>query len=84
MAPGSGAAGEPPVFLGKPNENHGKTIGKWWFNCILWGLASGSQTWPLEIVELLITVNSSGDFHSYKVEPPIASKVGGYITPILP
>ena len=27
--------------MGKPWENHRKTIGKWWFHGILWGLPCG-------------------------------------------
>ena len=30
-----------PRDPGKPWENHGKTMGKWWLNGILWDLPSG-------------------------------------------
>ena len=38
--------------IGKPWENHRKTIGKWWFNCIEWCLTlwlcqNNYGTWPL-------------------------------------
>ena len=28
-------------FIGKPQEDHGSTLGKWWFHAILWDLPSG-------------------------------------------
>ena len=41
---GSGALS----FVGKPWENHGKTMGKWWFSGILWDLPPGDLNIAME------------------------------------
>ena len=43
----SSGSGSPPSvtqhILGEDDENHRKTIGKWWFNGILWDFSSGND-----------------------------------------
>ena len=42
---------------GKPEENLRKTIGKWWFNGILWGLPYGklTQLWKIAYLQWINT-----------------------------